>query len=643
MSVMKTAILSGIATFAVAVHANNIYCNVEHPMNSASDGLGTTFDQAFVGPIPELCREGANNLAKVLSLQVGDATVEIIPQSEDGTILSLQECKTAFEKIVSQCFVKEKTWGGEFMTEHFLFDIHHTELRKRDIDNIGVYDDDLDDGGLDFDFDAFGLEERSVVDETKESPDDDLDLDDVLDKRGKLYGNREDDLEEGEEEHHDLEVRRGRGGGSRKSHPRPSKPKVKPKPKKKSNSKPKAKPSPKPKPTSKHASKTSSHKPTSTPKSKPAKSCAVLRKQVAVELSTAAKRSDDVYVDKTGSMSLLAKRTSSKSTDGCGVAIFANNYPSPAEMDRDYPNALAYGYTQPNVCPNLQFDSMPAYRRVSSFDRRTPVVYEIEHILEWNTVTNFFDWLNEERFKGRRWPHPDPNKRARQPTVNFCGFWKEVWNSGPAFQMNGAALTANKHLASKYPSSQHFTKEFVWLQKELNKPAKTEMWKRKSTPGIFSDLTLRTRLDQTTNVVNARKGALMLKYLLGAQMYMTDRKIANIFAQQKNRVGKVLGQIDRDLPNHQRIVASRQLDPWETIGLQQLWNQYMDEVFAKAKSRTLYTMDKWVRVAEQRWGRGRIPQNDPHRNDKTQLQNAVRAVARKWKVQKRDFTKPINW
>lgn len=354
-----------------------------------------------------------------------------------------------------------------------------------------------------------------------------------------------------------------------------------------------------------------------------------------------AKGSEGMYVRTTGSMSQLVKRTG-KDTEGCGVRILADNYPTPAELDRDDLNAPEYGYTQPNTCPNLQFGSVPGYRRVHFFNPETKVEYQIEHILEWNTVTSFFDWLNEDHFKDRRWPHPNPNRRAGTPTVNFCTLWKEIWNSAPAFQLNGQTLSPNKHLASKYPSSRHFVKDFVWLQKELNNLAKTGMWKRKSTVGIFSDTTLRTSL-QGTNAVKARKGVLMLKYLLGAQMYMTGRKVSGILAQQKNRIGKVLCQIDQMLPQHRRTVASQQLEAWPTMGLQSLWNQYMDETFATAKSRTLHTMDRWVLVAEQRWVMSKIPLDDPQRADKVQVQEAIRAVARKWKAQKREYTKPINW
>lgn len=190
---MKVAILPTAATLLVAVQGTSIHCNAEHPLNSASGDLIAALGQAIAGPILCLCNEGASNLSDILSLPLGNTTFQIIPQNEDDAELSLQECKTAFESIVRHCVEQDKMWGGELVGEDFTFDIHHTELRKRDIDNIGIYDDD-DGHSEDYDFAAFDLGERDVFDHIKDYFDDDDLGEGHLGERSTLDEDDDDDV-----------------------------------------------------------------------------------------------------------------------------------------------------------------------------------------------------------------------------------------------------------------------------------------------------------------------------------------------------------------------------------------------------------------------------------------------------------------
>ena len=75
-------------------------------------------------------------------------------------------------------------------------------------------------------------------------------------------------------------------------------------------------------------------------------------------------------------------------------------------------------------------------------------------------------------------PNPDPNKKAK---VDFCTYWKATWDTAE-FEIpvnrqyidrtkNPNGLTARQHLAHQYPG-RNFREEFVWLQEDINAPAK---------------------------------------------------------------------------------------------------------------------------------------------------------------------------
>lgn len=51
-----------------------------------------------------------------------------------------------------------------------------------------------------------------------------------------------------------------------------------------------------------------------------------------------------------------------------------------------------YGYIKPDVCDNLVFRSaMKPPAGIKETD------YEVEHVLEWQVVTKFFDWVGEKK------------------------------------------------------------------------------------------------------------------------------------------------------------------------------------------------------------------------------------------------------
>jgi hypothetical protein len=113
--------------------------------------------------------------------------------------------------------------------------------------------------------------------------------------------------------------------------------------------------------------------------------------------------------------------------------------------------------------------------------------YQIEHVLEWQTVTYFFDWVNKKmRSDTPRFDNPDPKSKGGKP--DFCGYWKGLWlgASQPSFSIdNSVDRTPSEHLKFAYPGiiSGNFNhgKEFVWLHKLINAPAKSNV----STPPMY--------------------------------------------------------------------------------------------------------------------------------------------------------------
>lgn len=110
-----------------------------------------------------------------------------------------------------------------------------------------------------------------------------------------------------------------------------------------------------------------------------------------------------------------------------------------------------------------------------SFTKQTTTKYEVEHILEWQLVTGFFDWMNEEHYSKKR-KFDDPKNPANK--VDFCTYWVGTWKDTKAFAIPGKtnALTPLDYVRQEFPSkTNEFQNEFTWLEKPLNKPAKAEV------------------------------------------------------------------------------------------------------------------------------------------------------------------------
>ncbi|OAG02084.1 uncharacterized protein CC84DRAFT_1252184 [Paraphaeosphaeria sporulosa] len=455
-----------------------------------------------------------------------------------------------------------------------------------------------------------------------------------------------------------LVARRARGGRSKSTRPKATRPK-KIIPKKTTPKKTKKKsPNKRPKKSYQKSHKSTSDRrettSTSPTRAKPTKSCkqmyALAAKAAKVEALTNEKST--TALAKRGEYSIkvpiVEKRTSKPGGNGCAFPIMdALDYPEAKKMPSD---AKYYGFSSPLVCDAFGFKQ--SERPAPGFVQGD---YQIEHVLEWQVVTKFFDWLKLRKFSKSAFDNPDRNaldKNGKRRQIGFCEYLKVTWdNPTPptfklAFSKDDQERTALGHIQWAYPGKNHFEKEFVYLQTTVNAPAKQQMWDFKDTNRIYGDKTsTRFYKDKTTkkneqklrvgmpdlirghkafgtkfpqkaaNIDDSRAAYLQLKWIYGARRYLKHPDIKKIFKIQKERIGGVLDALDTEMENHPKETKKGTQDAWKRQGLKKLWDEYMDMRFEMAKERSVNDMDTYIRLLENVWlpksGEGKDTKKDP--------------------------------
>lgn len=114
-------------------------------------------------------------------------------------------------------------------------------------------------------------------------------------------------------------------------------------------------------------------------------------------------------------------------------------------------------------------------------------------------------------------------------------------------------------------------------------------------------------------VDGAKKALLRLKAVLGARKYMRQKKVSDIFKKQKEEIGKMLDLIDTNLPSYPRkpTKGDRVIASWIKQDLGKHWNEYMDERFKIALTRTHNEMDTYLKLLDHTWCEGR-PKSKPN-------------------------------
>ena len=157
-----------------------------------------------------------------------------------------------------------------------------------------------------------------------------------------------------------------------------------------------------------------------------------------------------------------------------------------------------------------------------------------------------------------------------------------------------------------------------------------------------------------------------LRPMTGAFKYMQEDTIAKTFANQKNRIGAMIGHIDRELHKTPRqYVPTRKnklkepVDalPWQEQGLEDKWDAYMDNVVAVAKKRAADFMELHLDSLKAEWESSKKTEvsNDfvgnaqAKKNKKEELEQEqkdmlalIKKAGNEWDKVK-DWKKPTNW
>lgn len=145
------------------------------------------------------------------------------------------------------------------------------------------------------------------------------------------------------------------------------------------------------------------------------------------------------------------------------------------------PGVRWYGFRDPQQYRNMQWGSGPALKKPTAAN------YEVEHILEWQLVTGFFDWLSNTHFGGQTFPNPEPLSASR---IDFCQYWLKFWDY--RFPIGQHTRNAEEHIQHAFPyKNGPYENEFVWLDADINAPAKAEVRSfSNSLPVSWNSLTL---------------------------------------------------------------------------------------------------------------------------------------------------------
>ncbi|KAF2180484.1 hypothetical protein K469DRAFT_753193 [Zopfia rhizophila CBS 207.26] len=280
--------------------------------------------------------------------------------------------------------------------------------------------------------------------------------------------------------------------------------------------------------------------------------------------------------------------------DGIAKTIMQSfNYPSAGPHE-----AVSYGWNVIDSCDDYGWGR--AYYAEGKYDT--------EHILEWSVITNFFTTMNSHPDFKNGFEHPDPEKNGEN--VNFCTYWKESWDwpdsqkmgtpDSNAMDVDGVQYTPFQWIASEYPWKQgqqeKYVDELVLLQKKINSPAKNNMFDPKDP--IYNDSEMKDMIEGKhkdkkygTALEQPREAIQRLRAVVGAFKYMQESKIKEIFVEEKNRIGKMIGNLDTALPNNPRKIKGgrnsneRTYKPWKALHLEDKWAKYMDNTFEAAKDK----------------------------------------------------------
>ena len=145
----------------------------------------------------------------------------------------------------------------------------------------------------------------------------------------------------------------------------------------------------------------------------------------------------------------------------------------------------------------------------------------------------------------------------------------------------------------------------LFRQKKTNKGKYRQILDEDNMKALIEGRTEESRYTSLSPSDQSRKAIQKLRPMIGALRYMQEDEVAKIFSNQKNRMGAMIGYIDRELHKTPREfgrgTAAVVARPWQEQGLEKKWDAYMDNVFAVAKQRATDFMDPHLASLKAEW------------------------------------------
>lgn len=214
-------------------------------------------------------------------------------------------------------------------------------------------------------------------------------------------------------------------------------------------------------------------KPGQTPiKPKPIKTCKQLA--MADTRDMLSERSVNVEEYNPNSLHELSKRGRKPGTVCGGKQFNAYDYPSRGVYITRHPGKRYYGFADPYNCDAYVWR---ADSSVEPAGLRTAGAGQTEHVMEWQSVTGFINWMSATQHAGRTFQDPDPTQNRQ---LSFCDYITQYWdlnsrNHRFALPGSQALLTPTQHIAMAYPHNSVDEGDFVLLQDKINSPAKAHV------------------------------------------------------------------------------------------------------------------------------------------------------------------------
>jgi hypothetical protein len=159
----------------------------------------------------------------------------------------------------------------------------------------------------------------------------------------------------------------------------------------------------------------------------------------------------------------------------------------------------------------------------------------------------------------------------------------------------------------------------------------------------------------------ARQVIKYIREMTGTFIYMQDKYVATIFANEKNRMGAIIDAIDKHLhktPRQEEENAKTiNFTPWKEQGLGDKWSQYMDDVFERAKQRGIDYVNLHLGNLDKEWNSQKKKdefkidaKDDAKRKDdkriletrQKEIVDLITKTRKEWEKVK-NWEKPKNW